>query len=90
MSDATWQAVEDAMRIHMADENQGAYLTGWVATCVGASAKDSHTAHYQFMNHMGPAHEWMGLAEMTHQRALQYSLRRALGLINDDDPDEDD
>lgn len=86
MSEQTWQAVEDAIRAHMAEENDGAYLTGWVSVCVAVSAKNPDMAHYQYMNHKGPSHEWMGLLEMGHQRSQTYYFRQELFR---DDEDED-
>ncbi|MFL6416777.1 MAG: hypothetical protein ACJ74Y_14030 [Bryobacteraceae bacterium] len=64
MSEETYEAVEEAIRIHMADENEGAFLTQWVVVAHAISATDSASSNYQYMSHKGPAHEKIGLLSL--------------------------
>lgn len=65
MSDTTWQAVEDAVAAHLADESDGALLTSWVLAATGVSAADEdRTSRYLHANSDGPWHPLLGLMHM--------------------------
>lgn len=63
MSDATLQAVHDAIAAHIADDNQGAaeFLTEWVlvASCAIASSASQET--YYVYSTDSPIHHTLGL-----------------------------
>jgi len=72
VSQRTYEAVEAAIREHMADENDGAYLTAWTLAAAGADPADPETTHYVYANHNGAPHEWMGLQAMAARRAARW------------------
>lgn len=72
MSDETFDAVEEALRAHMADEHDGALLNHWMIVAHGISATTANYSHYQYMNHAGPPHEWLGLLSMVNERVRNH------------------
>lgn len=72
MSDETYAAVEEAIQAHLADENDGAYLTHWHLVAAGAVPTASNETVYQYANHDGAPHEWIGLLWMAHRRAMRW------------------
>lgn len=73
MSDATKQAIHDAIAAHMADENASEgtveYLTEWVVVASAAIANDPDCTSYWFLNSPGVAyHHKLGLLH----RGLEY------------------
>lgn len=65
MSAETRQAVEDALAAHMADENDGAYMSGYLLMIAGVRADDPTITTYSSMvprdQHV---HSSIGLATM--------------------------
>jgi hypothetical protein len=72
VSDETYRAVEDALRAHMADENDGAYLVHWHLVSAGVVPADADRTVYQYANHDGAPHEWVGLLWMAQRRAMRW------------------
>ncbi|MDQ0100459.1 hypothetical protein J2T10_000078 [Paenarthrobacter nicotinovorans] len=78
MSDATKQAVQDAIAAHIADENQSSgnsieYLTDWQLVAAAAISDDVDHTSYWFLSNDGiPYHSQLGLLH----RALQYVADR--------------
>lgn len=72
MSKETYEALETALRAHVADEANGAYLTGWSLTAAGVSSTDPNATEYIYANHDGPPHEWLGLQQMARRRAIRW------------------
>ena len=72
MSDATKQAIHDAIAAHIADENDEGtveYLTEWVVVSSAAIANDPDCTSYWFLNSPGVAyHHKLGLLH----RGLEY------------------
>lgn len=69
MSDETHAALEQAIRNHMLDENEGAYLTAFYVVAAGACVDSSkHTAYMYACSEGGP-HEWLGLLWMGERKA---------------------
>lgn len=74
MSDATKQAVQDAIAAHIADENQAngnstEYLTDWQLVAAAAISDDvDHTSYWLLSNDSIPYHSQLGLLH----RALQH------------------
>lgn len=71
MSDETWEGVEQAIKKHIADEHNGAYLTQWVVVAHAVSAKDPAYSYYKYLAHEGPRHEAVGLLSLGLER-LRY------------------
>ena len=78
MSKETADAVEEALRVHMADEYKGALLTQYVIAAHAIDAEDANGSYYAYLNHAGPPHEWMGLMDMLQRRA-HYRTWRSIG-----------
>lgn len=75
MSDETATAIEDALRAHIADEVDGAYLTDWY--CITASAgEDAYSTSYLHVSSSMPPHTSYGL------------VARALRRLNREDSSE--
>lgn len=72
MSDQTYEAVEAALRAHVADETDGGYLAAWTIAAAAVSVADSTETHYVYANHDGAPHEWLGLQAMAHRRAMRW------------------
>lgn len=70
MSKETYEAVEAALKAHMADEHDGAFLTQWVIAAHAIDSTEANASYYEYFNHDGPPHEWMGLVSMLERRAL--------------------
>lgn len=68
MSDATFEAVEEAIRAHMAEEHDGALMTQWVVIAYGVDAKHNDYSFYKYMSHQGPRHEVVGLLQLFLER----------------------
>lgn len=64
MSDATLQAVHDAIAAHVADEADGVeYLTEWVAIGAAAIADDPTKTMYYKLHPSMPYHHTVGLMQ---------------------------
>lgn len=64
MSDATLQAVHDAIAAHIADVNDGGehiLLTDWQLTAAAAMASDAHHTLYFNVGTNAPYHSRLGL-----------------------------
>lgn len=72
MSDTTWDALEEALRTHVADETDGGYLAAWTLAAAAVSPADPNETHYVYANHDGAPHEWLGLQQMAHRRAMRW------------------
>ena len=72
MSQETYDALEVAVRAHVADENNGAYLTAWHLVSAGVSVRATDETHYSYVTHDGPPHEWIGLLWMAQRRAMRW------------------
>lgn len=69
MSEDTWQAVADALRAHLGDEQQG-LLTDWVAVAACVLPDDSEVTGYQYISSKNtPAHSRLGLALAGYRHA---------------------
>lgn len=79
MSDATFQAVHDAIAAHVADVNEGPpeYLTEWLFVASTATEKAGRTGYYYRDSDL-PFHHAIGL------------LHYANDAVSDYEPDEDD
>lgn len=75
MSKETYEAVQEALKAHMADEYHGAYLIHWVLAAHAVDSADPNASYYAYFNHEGPPHEWMGLVTMLERRALYRQWR---------------
>ncbi len=64
MSDKTKEALNKAIKEHMADEMEGAYLTDYVLTAVGMSANKAGTVGYMNECSDSAPHIVYGLAGM--------------------------
>lgn len=73
MSERTFELVEKALAEHVADENNGSLLTQWFIVACGVSTTDPMVSHYQYMNHDGAPHEWLGLLHMAIRRANGFN-----------------
>ena len=80
MSDATLQAVHDAIAAHIADLNAGAaeYLTEWVAVGTTAIANNPRGSMYYYLDNRIPRHHGIGL------------LDHGMNVLNDPGCDCDD
>lgn len=74
MSDETYEALEAAIRAHVAEETNGGYLTAWTLAAAAASVTDSGETHYSYANHDGAPHEWLGLQSMARRRAMRWQF----------------
>lgn len=65
MSDATRQAVHEAIAAHVADLNEGAaeYLTEWVAVATTALADNASGSMYYYVDSHLPRHHAVGLLD---------------------------
>jgi hypothetical protein len=72
MSDATLQAVHDAIAAHIADVNEGdpEFLTEWVFVAATAISTDPHASSYYIYDSNIPAHHSLGLL---HYAKIQVS-----------------
>ena len=63
MSDATLQAVHDAIAAHIADVNEDdpEYLTEWCFVAAAAVSTDAHATAYYYYDADIPSHHAMGL-----------------------------
>lgn len=63
MSDATFQAVHDAIAAHVADECEGesVFVTDWHMTVAAALANDAHHTMYLNIGADAPYHHKLGL-----------------------------
>jgi len=72
MSDATLQAIHDAIAAHIADENEDdatEYLTEWAVTAAAVIADNAEYTSYWFLNPKGiPYHHKLGLM----YRGIEY------------------
>lgn len=77
MSDATLQAVHDAIATHIADEADGevVFLTDWQLTAAAAPARDTGTTMYFNVGTNSPYHSRLGL------------LHRGLEMLRGEDDD---
>lgn len=66
MSDATHQALHDAIQAHVADENgDGSLVSGWVVTTTAVMPADADTTSYQYVTSDDqPLHVSIGLIHM--------------------------
>jgi hypothetical protein len=63
MSQQTMDAVEKAIAEHLADANEGAYLTGYLLIATGVSPKDEGGTRYSVLEPEDqPVHVSLGLA----------------------------
>lgn len=75
MSDETWQAVEDAISAHVADEHDGAISTHWVVAVAAASREEPDATHYCYITPGQPIFMTMGLldvAQVWHRNFHTY------------------
>lgn len=72
MSEVTRQALEDAVRAHVADEADGAYATAWHMVAHGAVPTDPDASSYIYATSLGAPHEWLGLLDMAHRRGMRW------------------
>ncbi len=72
MSDGTYTALIDALRIHVADETDGGYLTAWHLVAHAAVPADPDASSYVYATHEGAPHEWTGLLHMALRRAYRW------------------
>lgn len=79
MSDATLQAVHDAIAAHIADVNEDdpEFLTEWVFVASAASSTDADQAAYYVYDSSIPGHHTLGL--------LQYGTIHVRGHFEDRD-----
>lgn len=79
MSDATFQAVHDAIAAHVADVNEGdpEYLTEWLFVASAVSGQQGRTSYYYRDSDL-PFHHAVGL------------LHYAQAAVSDFDTDDDD
>ncbi|SNR33049.1 hypothetical protein [Blastococcus mobilis] len=77
MSQETTDALEAAVRAHVADEGEGAYLTDWVLIAAGAMPEDPHSTTYITESSDGPIHHRTGL--------VRYLACRTDQLLTDDE-----
>lgn len=82
MSNATFDAVEEAIRAHMADEHEGALMTQWVVVSFGIDAERSGYSYYKYMSHQGPRHEVVGLLQLFMERIRHRNAQH-------EDPEDD-
>lgn len=68
MSQQTWQAIEDAVRAHVADESDGGFLTAWVMAAANADPANPRSFGYTYANSETPRHEIVGLLDMAHTK----------------------
>lgn len=81
MSEETKVAVEGAIRAHLADECEGAFLTDWVVFTAGAIPEYSDRTRYMAEYSDSPMHTLMGLSNM-----MRLNLEEQ--VTGDDDGDE--
>lgn len=74
MSDATYDAMEEAIRAHVLDATEGGYMAGWVLTAAAVPPSEPDSSHYLYANHEGAPHEWLGLLRMAVRRAERLDL----------------
>ena len=72
MSEETERAVEDAIRAHIADENDGAFLTSWHVVAAAAIPDNPDATIYQYLTSDGPGHVMLGLLAMAQRRATRW------------------
>lgn len=72
MSAETYEALEDALRAHVADATDGGYLTAWTLTAHAVVPDDAGASRYVYANHDGAPHEWTGLLHMALRRATRW------------------
>lgn len=72
MSDTTRQALEEAVRAHVADESEGAYVTAWHMVAHGVVPTDVNASTYVYATSDGGPHEWLGLIDMAHRRGMRW------------------
>ena len=70
MSDATHDALEAAIRAHVLDEAEGAYLTEWVVYAAAEDLTDSQMSHYvSSVSKSISSHRLVGLVEQLRWKA---------------------
>lgn len=79
MSDATRQAIEDAITAHLADEYDEPWLITHWYTIVAASDADMDRTNYVHIAHDAPLHISLGLVRIADNRLV--------ALIEGDDGD---
>jgi len=72
VSDATFDALEDALRKHLLDETGGGYLTGWVLAAASASADDPDETSYAYLSPRQPVHVTLGLLDMAQREFREH------------------
>jgi len=65
MSEGTKAALDKAVQEHLADEMNGAFMTEYVLTVAGASAKEAEYTEYLHACTKSSFHSLYGLAQMT-------------------------
>lgn len=77
MSEQTREALVDALRAHVADEGEGAFLTDFVVMSAGAMPADPDSTTYITESSDGPLHHRLGL--------VRYLALRSDHLLMEDE-----
>lgn len=73
MSDTTRQAVEDAIAAHVADEREGAYLTGFVVMAAALVPEADDVVNYQsIVPTTQPLHVSVGLVTLLANEQVDW------------------
>ncbi|NED96460.1 hypothetical protein G1H11_14210 [Phytoactinopolyspora alkaliphila] len=68
MSAETARALEEALRAHVADEDDGSFVTGWIIIAAAAMPEDGDATSYSYITpEMQPVHASMGLLAMAQR-----------------------
>lgn len=79
MSDETSEALEAALRAHVLDEAEGAYLTDWIIYACSEDLNDPGVSHYVTECSEMTSHRLFGLVTQ-----LGYKIRRDYSAEGDD------
>lgn len=72
--DESREALETAIRAHVAVAMEGAYLTDWVIIAAAAMADDPDATTYVSEASDGPMHHKLGLVRYLAKRTEDYAL----------------
>jgi hypothetical protein len=72
VSQKTYEALEQALRAHVADETDGGVLSAWTLVAAAVRPEDAPATSYIHAHHDGAPHEWLGLQAMAYRRAMRW------------------
>lgn len=72
MSQATRDAIEAAVREHVADETGGGYMTAFHVVAHAVPAEEPEGSHYVYATSDDAPHVWIGLVQMAERRGKRW------------------